>query len=188
MESSGSNPGSPNSTGSTTNTTNTQKTTPALGSSPINSKSLPNIPSSLDTSRRSPPAANMRVNHRRNPLEKSHSYAILPLRKHLMQKSMLERRSMDDNQYSYMRDKMERERQHKPRLIRPLGMSLKVVFSPIYGFLRSRMLPFIINLKPYINLTIIHFLKKSDKTWQTNYCFLKTHFFRRSDGRGPIIN
>ena len=164
MESSGSNPGSPNSTGSTTNTTNTQKTTPALGSSPINSKSLPNIPSSLDTSRRSPPAANMRVNHRRNPLEKSHSYAILPLRKHLMQKSMLERRSMDDNQYSYMRDKMERERQHKPRLIRPLGMSLKVVFSPIYGFLRSRMLPFIINLKPYINLTIIHFLKKSDKT------------------------
>ena len=27
---------------------------------------------------------------------------------------------MDDNQYSYMKDKMERERQHRPRLIRPL--------------------------------------------------------------------
>ena len=92
-----------------------------LGASPLNSKSLPNIPSSLDTSRRSPPAAAIRLNQRRNPLEKSHSYAILPLRKHLMQKTMLERRSVDDNQYSYMTDQLERERaQHKPRLIRPL--------------------------------------------------------------------
>ena len=30
-------------------------------------------------------------------------YAILPLRKHLMQKSMMERRSMDDNQYTYLK-------------------------------------------------------------------------------------
>ena len=37
-----------------------------------------------------------------------------------MQKSMLERRSMDDNQYSYMKGKMERELDFKPRLIRPL--------------------------------------------------------------------
>ena len=91
-----------------------------IGSSPLNSKSLPNIPSSLDTSRRSPPAAAIRLNQRRNPLEKSHSYAILPLRKHLMQKTMLERRSVDDSQYSYMtQDKLERT-QHKPRMIRPL--------------------------------------------------------------------
>ena len=82
-----------------------------LGASPLNSKSLPNIPSSLDKSRRSPP---IRL-PRRNPLEKSHSYAILPLRKHLMQKSMLERRSLDDNQYCY-----SDTGQHKPRLIRPL--------------------------------------------------------------------
>ena len=91
-----------------------------IGSSPLNSKSLPNIPSSLDTSRRSPPAAAIRLNQRRNPLEKSHSYAILPLRKHLMQKTMLERRSVDDSQYSYMsQDKLDRT-QHKPRMIRPL--------------------------------------------------------------------
>ena len=91
-----------------------------IGFSPLNSKSLPNIPSSLDTSRRSPPAAAIRLNQRRNPLEKSHSYAILPLRKHLMQKTMLERRSVDDSQYSYMtQDKLERA-QHKPRMIRPL--------------------------------------------------------------------
>ena len=37
-----------------------------------------------------------------------------------MQKSMAERRSMDDNQYSYMKDKLERERLSRPRLIRPL--------------------------------------------------------------------
>ena len=95
-----------------------------LGSSPINSRSLPNIPSSLETSRRSPPAPPTAMrppfNNRRNPLEKSHSYAILPLRKHLMQKSMAERKSMDDNQYYYQKDKMERERLTKPRLIRPL--------------------------------------------------------------------
>ena len=93
---------------------------PIGSSSPLNSKSLPNIPSSLDTSRRSPPAAAIRLNQRRNPLEKSHSYAILPLRKHLMQKTMLERRSVDDSQYSYVsQDKLERV-QHKPRMIRPL--------------------------------------------------------------------
>lgn len=95
-----------------------------LGTSPINSRSLPNIPSSLETLRRSPPAPPTAMrppfNHRRNPLEKSHSYAILPLRKHLMQKSMAERKSMDDNQYYYQKNKLERERLTKPRLIRPL--------------------------------------------------------------------
>ena len=113
VESSGSTPASPASSSNVTST--------PLGSSPINSKSLPNIPSSLEPARRSPPATNLRIHQRRNPLEKSHSYAILPLRKHLMQKSMAERRSMDDNQYSYMKDKLERERLSRPRLMAPLG-------------------------------------------------------------------
>ena len=111
VESTGSGPASPGSLATTTT---------SLASKPGSSRSLPNIPSSLESSRRSPPATNLRVNPRRNPLEKSHSYAILPLRKHLMQKSLAERRSMDDNQYSYLKDKMERERLSRPRLIRPL--------------------------------------------------------------------
>ena len=111
VESSGSNPLSPASS-------STQ--TASLGSSPVNSKSLPNIPSCLEPARRSPPATSLRMKERRNPLEKSHSYAILPLRKHLMQKSLAERRSMDDNQYSYMKDKLERERLTRQRSIRPL--------------------------------------------------------------------
>ena len=111
VESSGSTPASPGSSLSLTN---------PLASKAVSSKSLPNIPSSLETSRRSPPATNVRINPRRNPLEKSHSYAILPLRKHLMQKSLAERRSLDDNQYSYLKDKMERERLSRQRLVRPL--------------------------------------------------------------------
>ena len=113
VESCGSNPASPASSLSLTT---------SLAGKPVNSKSLPNIPSSLETSRRSPPATstNLRMNQRRNPLEKSHSYAILPLRLHLMHKSLAERRSIDDNQYSYLKDKMERERLSRQRLVRPL--------------------------------------------------------------------
>ena len=67
------------------------------------------------------------------------SYAILPLRKHLMQKSMLERRSLDDNQYSYINSDLERDnsinnslgsRQHKQRMIRPLEEVMEEEQSP----------------------------------------------------------
>ena len=66
------------------------------------------------------------------------SYAILPLRKHLMQKSMLERRSLDDNQYSYINSDLERDnsinnslgsRQHKQRMIRPLEEAMEEFYT-----------------------------------------------------------
>lgn len=80
-----------------------------LGQSIINSRSLPNIPTSLDTARQSPPQPAMRPppHHRVVPVRRTQSSAILPLRKHLMEKSMAERKSMDDNQYYYQQTRYD---------------------------------------------------------------------------------
>lgn len=86
------------------------------------SRSLPNIPSSLETARRSPPIRAPGA-HRPNQrhLGRSHSSAILPLRKHLIEKSLAEKKSVDDNQYYYQQNKIEKERLAKSVLIsRPL--------------------------------------------------------------------
>jgi len=117
-QSPGSSPGSPRSS-------NPAPRPSPLANTLLNSRSLPNIPSSLDLSRRSPPAPPphrpSHGPHRRNLLEKSHSVAILPLRRHLMQRSMAERKSMDDNQYYWdQKNKLERERGSRGKLILPL--------------------------------------------------------------------
>ncbi|XP_023329584.1 histone deacetylase 4-like [Eurytemora carolleeae] len=51
---------------------------------------------------------------------RSHSSAILPLRKHLIEKSLAEKRSMDDNQYYYQQNKIERERTSRNSFNKPL--------------------------------------------------------------------
>ncbi|XP_059083212.1 histone deacetylase 4-like isoform X1 [Tigriopus californicus] len=94
-----------------------------VGASLLNSKSLPNIPSAVGRfsaakeghyKRKSPPpCSSMKPtpHHGAMIVRRSKSSAILPLRKHLIEKSMSEKtKSMDEEQFYYQQKQMARDR------------------------------------------------------------------------------